>query len=57
MVRNQILHRANLKYCQTPGLDFRLGVDYFSPLSQEQQEQQQEGGPHQNLSEGGVLQG
>ena len=32
-------------YCQTPGLVFRLGVDFILPLPQEQQEQQEEKEP------------
>ena len=38
-------------YCQTPVLVLRLGVDFVSPLSQEEEE------PPPNLSEGGVLEG
>ena len=40
-------------YCQTPGFVFILvGVDFALPLSQ-----YEEAPPHQNLSEGGVLEG
>ena len=33
------------KYCQTPGLVLRLGVDFVLPLSQEQQEKEEEPSP------------
>ena len=29
-------------HCQTPGLVFRLGVDFVLPLSQQQEEEQEE---------------
>ena len=41
-------------HCQTLGLVLRLRVDLVFPLSQEEQEEEP---PHQNLSEGGVLEG
>ena len=42
-------------YCQTPvqSLESRLGVDFVFPLSQ--QEQQQEEQPHQNIVEESIL--
>ena len=33
--------QSKLKYCQTPGYVFRLGVDFVLPLSQEEQQQQE----------------
>ena len=35
-------------YCQTPGLVFRLGVDFVLPLSQEEEQQEQEEEPLPN---------
>ena len=36
-----ITHHKNGN-CQTPGLVFRLGVDFVLPLSQQQQEEQEQ---------------
>ena len=42
-----------MSFCQTPVQVLGLGVDFILPLSQ--QEQQQEEEPHQNIQEGSVL--
>ena len=39
-------------YCQTPGLVFRLGVDFVLPLSQEEEQEEQE--PLTNIYQKGV---
>ena len=36
------LHKSKNENCQTPGEVFRLGVDFVLPLSQEEQQQQEE---------------
>ena len=45
----------NSDYCQTPGYVFRLGINFVFPLSQEKKSKNKN--PHQNLSEGVVLEG
>ena len=39
-----------MQYCQTPVQVLGLGVDFVLPLSREQEQE-----PHQNLTEGKVL--
>ena len=36
------LRYKNLSFCQTPGKVFRLGVDFVLPLSQEEQQQEEQ---------------
>ena len=52
-----IVKQTLIDYCQTPvqspSFSFRLGVDFVFPLSQEQQQQEEE--PHQNIAEGSIL--
>ena len=47
----KITHHT-LQYCQTPVQVLGLGVDFVLPLSQQQEQQEQE--PHQNIPEGNV---
>ena len=53
-------HDLPTTFCQTPvqspSFSFRLGVDFVSPLSQEQQqEQKQQEQPHTNIAEESFL--
>ena len=41
-------------YCQTPGLVFRLGVDFVLPLSQEQEQEQEQEEPLTKIYQKGV---
>ena len=44
-ITNGQLNQAE-HFCQTPGLDFSLRVDFVLPLSQEEQQQQKEHNTH-----------
>ena len=54
------LSRWGVEYRQTPGLVFRLGVDFIYPChkkNKKKKNKKKKKNPHQNLSEGGVLEG
>ena len=35
-------YAMQMKYCQTPGLGLRLGADFVSPLSQQEEQEEPE---------------
>ena len=49
------LSRWGVEYCQTPGLVFRLGVDFVLPCYKKNKNNKKK--PHKNLSERCVLEG